>query len=163
MNGMITRIIYTEIWQDDFFVSLEPQEKLLFLYYLTNDSVNIIHLFRCNNQRTQADTGIDRGIIIKAQQKFEKAGKMYFKDGFVFLKNAHRFEKYEGPKNDVAKVKLINRLSKDIKDWYIKHSDRGIDTLYKSEIINHKSKTITHNTEIDNITNEVYEALERHK
>ena len=163
---MQTRILHTEIWQDDFFVNLSPEEKLLFIYYLTNDSVNIIHLFKCNIQRTQADTGIDRGIIVEAQKKFEKAEKIYFKQGFVFLRNASRYEKYEGPKNEIAKVKLFNRLSKDIKDWYNKVSDTsidtGIDTHDKSEIINHKSKTITYKTEnIDNITNDVFEALEK--
>jgi hypothetical protein len=143
---MITRILYTEIWQDEFFCSLNPNEKLLFIYFLTNDSVNIIHLYRCNLARIKADTGIDTPIILKAQAVFEKAEKMFFKDGFVFLKNAHKFEKYVGEKNEVAKLKLFSRLSKTIKDWYINLSDTPIDTPmdrdYKSEIINPKQETI---------------------
>lgn len=147
---MITRIIYTEIWQDDFFVGLNPDEKLLFIYFLTNESVNIIHFYKCGISRVKADTGIDTPIILKAQRKFEENGKIYFKNGYVFLRNAHRFEKYEGSKNEVAKSKLFSRFSKDLIDWYINITDTPIntpmDTLYKSEIINHKSETLKHNS-----------------
>ena len=143
-RNMITRIIYTEIWQDDFFVGLNPDEKLLFIYYLTNESVNIIHLYKCGVNRVKADTGIDTPIIQKAQRKFEENGKMFFKNGYIFLRNAHRFERYEGSKNEIAKGKLLSRLSKELLDWYSKLSDTPIDTLYKSEIINHKSETLKH-------------------
>jgi hypothetical protein len=74
----------------------------------------------------------------------------------VFLRNAHRFERYEGPKNEVAKSKLFARLSNDLLDWYSKLTDTPIDTLHKSEIITHKS-------EINQITDEVFEALENDK
>ena len=156
---MITRIIYTEIWQDNFFSELSKQEKLLFLYYLTNESVNIIHLYRCNNQRASADTGIDTPIILKAQKKFSAENKMFFKNGYVFLANAHKFEKYNGEKNEVAKRKLFSRLSKPIIDWYINISDTPIDTpmdtAYKSEIINHKSKTLKHKSIGEEVANQI--------
>ena len=156
---MITRIIYTEIWQDNFFSELSKQEKLLFLYYLTNESVNIIHLYRCNNQRASADTGIDTPIILKAQKKFSSENKMFFKNGYVFLKNAHKFEKYKGEKNEVAKRKLFGRLSKDIKDWYINMSDTPIDTPmdsdYKSETLKHKSETLKHKSMSEAIADQI--------
>lgn len=140
-RNMITRIVYTEIWQDDFFVGLNPNEKLLFIYFLTNESVNIIHLYKCGINRVKSDTGIDTPIIQEAQRKFEENGKIYFKNGYVFLRNASRFERYEGAKNEIAKQKLFARLSKDLIDWYCKITDTPIDTLYKSEIINPKTKT----------------------
>lgn len=143
-RNMITRIVYTEIWQDDFFVGLNPNEKLLFIYFLTNESVNIIHLYKCGINRVKADTGIDTPIIQEAQRKFEENGKIYFKNGYVFLRNASRFEKYEGSKNEIAKQKLFARLSKDLIDWYIQITDTPIDTLYKSEIINPKTETLEH-------------------
>jgi len=145
---MITRIIYTELWQDDFFISLNSKEKLIFIYYLTNESVNIIHLYRCSLARISGDTGIDTPIIIEAQKKFEKAEKIYFNSGFVFLKNAHKFEKYNGEKNEVSKLKLFSRLSKSILDWYNSLSDTPMDTPMDTPTmigsINHKSETLKH-------------------
>ncbi len=171
---MQTRIIYTEIWQDDFFSNLIPDEKLLFLYFLTNDSVNIIHLYRCNLARVKADTGIDTHIILKATAHFEKAKKMFFKDGYIFLKNAHKFERYVGEKNEIAKAKLFSRLSKSIIDWYNNLSDTPIDTPtmigtinHKSEIINPKEETINQKsstlvkTLAEQIADEVGEGLKK--
>lgn len=139
---MKTRLLYTEIWQDDFFSALNPSEKLLYVYYLTNDSVNIIHLYRCLPSRVSADTGIDTPIVIAAQQKFEQAGKIFFKNGYVYLKNAHRFESYVGEKNEVAKDKLFSRLSDEIIDWYNKITDRGIDRGTMIGTRNKKSETL---------------------
>ncbi len=143
---MITRIIYTQIWTDNYFTALSPDEKLLFLYFLTNDQVNIIHLYRCPQARIVADTGIDTPIIVEAKQKFEKAGKILFKDEFVFLRNAHRFEKYLGEKNIRAKEKLFSRLSQSIIDWYNSNLDTPINTPYKSETITHKSEYVDPDT-----------------
>lgn len=143
---MITRLIYTQIWTDNYFIELSPQEKLLFFYFLTNDQVNIIHLYRCPINRIVADTGIDRGIVVEAKKKFEKAGKMCFKEEFVFLRNAHRFEKYEGEKNIRAKEKLFSRLSQSIIDWYNSNLDTPMHTPYKSEVITHKTEYIDPDT-----------------
>lgn len=146
---MITRILYTEIWSDDFFINLLPDEKLLFIYFLTNERVNIIHLYQCPISRIKADTGIDTPIIEEAKKKFEVAGKIYFKDGYVFLKNSHRFEKYEGEKNEIAKQKLFDRLSKNIKDWYNNISDTPIHTPLIGSI-NHNTEIINNKIEIIN-------------
>lgn len=160
---MKTRILYTEIWQDDFFSELNPSEKLLYIYYLTNDSVNIIHLYRCQPMRVSADTGIDTPIVLKAQQKFEEAGKIFFKNGYVYLKNAHRFESYVGEKNEIAKDKLFNRLSNEIIDWYSNICDRGIDRVpigtrnKKSET--RKKKLDFDELDSDEIANEVANGL----
>ena len=150
---MITRILYTEIWSDEFFMDLSPEEKLLFIYFLTNERVNIIHLYQCPPQRIKSDTGIDTPIIALSKKKFEKAEKIYFKDSYVFLKNAHRFEKYEGEKNEIAKQKLFDRLSKNIKDWYNNISDTPIHTPihtpYNTETIRHKYKGRDLNENVD--------------
>jgi hypothetical protein len=150
-----TRIVHTKFWNDSFILSLNPTEKLLFIYLLTNEQVNIIHLYECPDEKILFDTGIDRGILQKAKDKFEKAGKIYFKDGFIYLKNSYKYEKYVGEKNDLAKQNLYNQLNGSILKWH-RGIDRGIDTPrigtinhnteirnHKSKIINHKSKDIT--------------------
>lgn len=145
---MITRILYTEIWSDDFFMELSPEEKLLFIYFLTNDKVNIIHLYQCSNARIKADTGIDTSIIEVSKKKFERANKIYFKKNYVFLKNANRFENYTGDRNEIAKLKLFARLSKDTLEWYNNISDTPIHTPIIIPSINNKSKTINNKLKI---------------
>ena len=142
---MQTRILHTEIWQDDFFSELNPNEKLLFIYFLTNERVNIIHLYQCNNFRIKGDTGIDIPIIMKTKQKFQNAGKIYFIENYVFLKNASKYEAYRGPQNELAKAKLFARLSKSVIEQYNKVSDTPINTpIYTTD----NTETINHNTTI---------------
>ena len=144
MNNMKTRILHTKIWKDDFFSSLTPTEKLLFIYYITNERVNIIHCYEITDREVTFDTGIDRGIIEVFKGKV--TGKIAFKDTYVFLLNANRYETYKGDRNDTAKEKLLKELPKSILDWYNNILDRGIDTPLKGTI-NHKSEIINHKSE----------------
>ena len=152
---MRTRIIHTEIWVDDFFNSLSAKEKLLFIYFLTNDQVNIIHLYKLPESRIKADTGIDTLSIQYAIGKFQRAGKIYFNRGFIYLRNAGRFESYKGQLNEIAKKQLFEKLPPDIFDWYRKILDTPIDTPIDTlsivlKTINHKSKIINPNKDSNN-------------
>lgn len=129
--------MHTKIWKDDFFAGLTPSEKLLFIYYVTNERVNIIHCYEITEREVVFDTGIDRGIIQAFKEKV--TGRIAFKDNYVFLLNASRYESYKGTLNDTAKEKLLKELPKSILDWYNNILDRGIDTPLKGTI-NHKSE-----------------------
>jgi hypothetical protein len=151
---MQTRILHTEIWQDDFFSELNPQEKLLFIYFLTNERVNIIHLYQCSVARVHADTGINTPIIVEAQRKFEKQGKIFFFENYIYLKNASKYENYTGMLNDRAKLKLFARLSQSVLDWYNKLSDTPIHTPIIIPIRNKKSEIRNNKKEIRHIRRE---------
>lgn len=156
---MKTRIIQTKIWTDNFFINLTPLEKLLFIYFITNDQVNIIHLYQCPINRIIADTGINRGIIEKVMVKFQEANKIFFYGGYVFLYNARKYETYSGELNERSKQRLLEELSSNVLEWYKKILDRGIDTPLKG--------SINHNTEISNkkseISNKKYSTLKEIK
>lgn len=145
---MQTRILHTEIWQDDFFSALNPHEKLLFVYFLTNERVNIIHLYQCSTPRIHADTGIDTPIINEAKAKFEAAHKIFFFENYIYLKNASKYENYTGELNERAKLKLFARLSKSVLDWYNNISDTPIHTPIIIPIRNKKSEIRTNKEEI---------------
>jgi hypothetical protein len=150
---MKTRILHTKIYSDSFFIELTPIEKLLFIYLITNESVNIIHLYECPDRKIMFDTGLTKDQLIKAKDKFQDAGKIYFFKGYVFLKNSSKYETYAGGLNDKAKENAIAVLDQEIVSWYEailanKNTpiDRGIDTPLKGTI-NHKSEIIIHKSE----------------
>lgn len=148
---MNTRIIHTKIWKDDFFSSLNPTEKLLFIYYLTNERVNIIHCYEVTERELYFDTGLDKSTIAKAKEKFSESNKLQFYKNYVFLTNATRYESYKGPQNEKAKSNMVRKMPSDVIDWYFKQFDRGNNTPkhtrqigtinHKSEIINQKEDT----------------------
>ena len=144
--NMKTRIIQTKIWIDSYFLELPHEERLLFLYYLTNSHVNIIHLYECPNTIASMETGLPIEIIIKAKIKFEDAKKVFFFKNYVYLKNASKYESYTGEMNEKAKGKLFNELATEVIDWYKAKSNTPINTPLTPSII-HNSKHKTYKSE----------------
>jgi len=152
---MKTRILHTKLWKDSFFSKLSISEKILFVYFLTNEKVNIIHCYEITDREIMFDTGINSPTIEVFKQKVTEAKKMFFFKDFVYLYNATKYENYTGGKNEAAKEKLIDEMNPEIKGWFINIKnnpintsiDRGIYTPsigtinHKSEIINNKLKT----------------------
>lgn len=113
---MKARQLQTKIWRDSFYLNLSPDEKLLFVFYFTNEFVNVIHFYECPDQLTAFSTGI---AIEKINEAKKSLGDkiLFFKD-YVLLKNAWRYEKYEGADNENAKVKLLSELADDVRRYY---------------------------------------------
>ena len=147
MMIMKTRIVETKFWKDSYVVNLSPQEKLIYLYLLTTERVNIIHCYEITDREISFDTGIDTPIVEATKKKLEKDGKIALNKGFVCLVNAWKYESYNGPQNEKAKDRLIYQLGDRIAAWY-----RGIYTplippiSHKSKDISNKSYIIDHNS-----------------
>ncbi|MBP9691416.1 hypothetical protein KBD81_05040, partial [Candidatus Woesebacteria bacterium] len=112
--------------------------------------VNIIHLYECPPRLIVMETGLSIGIVTKAQVKFEENGKMFFFQGYVFLKNARKYETYSGRQNEIAKGKLLNELSKEVLDFYKNKSDTPIDTPLMPSIT-HNLESKTYKQKLNNI------------
>lgn len=154
---MKTRILYTKIWQDSFFTSLSIEEKIVFIYYLTNDQVNIIHFYECPDRKVIFETGISTQKLQTFKKKLQANNKIGFYKDYVFLVNANRYESYTGEKNEKAKRKITALLSRDVLDWYNNVLDRGIDRGIDTPSIpsiNHKSEIINNKLRIRGIRRE---------
>jgi len=114
---MKTRIVHTKIYKDSYFVGLSTEERLLFIYYITNEHINILGLYECPDRIVEFETGINQDLIQKIKLKLEQDEKIFFRGDWVFIKNAYRYQKYKGAKNEKAKADVFNALSRDLKDW----------------------------------------------
>lgn len=81
------RYINTKFWDDNFIIDLDPIEKLLFLYVLTNPLTNISGIYEISLRRISFDTGIDSEMVLKMLSRFENSQKMKYSDGWIALKN----------------------------------------------------------------------------
>lgn len=144
MPLMETRILHTKFWIDEYIGGLTPAERLLFIYFLTNDRVNIIHCYELPERKIFFDTGIKKDQLDRAVKKFDDTGRIGYRYGYVYLYNASRYERYEGEKNEIAKSRLIERLPEKVREWFDTPINRGIDTPLIGSI-NHKSEIINHN------------------
>lgn len=146
---MKARQLQTKIWRDSFFIKLEPKEKLLFMYYFTNEFVNVIHFYECPDIIASLSTGLTIPEITEIKKKINKS-ILFFKD-FVFLKNAWKYEKYIGKDNENAKLKLIEELSPDVRTWY----EANIYTPVYTPVYTPKNKNYNKNKNQDKMNERV--------
>ena len=138
---MVSRLIYSKIWTDEFFTELTPSEKLLFFYFLTNEKINIIHIFELPLRTIMFDTGLTAEDIENAKNKFQAKGKLHFFKNYVYITNAWRYQEFGGVKNDIAKQKQLRQLPKEVLAWYYSIRDTSmigvsIPSITVTEIVN---------------------------
>jgi hypothetical protein len=141
-ESMKTRILHTKFWKDRFITNLEPLERLVFNYLITNEYVNIIHIYECPDGQILLDTGVERGVLESCKKKFEQAKKIYFKNGWVCLSNACKYETYAGIDNEACKVSLLYEMGRETADYFNTRLYTPLYSDYNTEIRNKKLEMI---------------------
>lgn len=81
------RMVHTTFWNDEYIESLSVEEKYLFLYFLTNPSTHICGVYQILMKYISVDTGIPKERIEKILEKFEKDGKMKYRNNWLAIRN----------------------------------------------------------------------------
>lgn len=89
------RYISTSFWDDEWIHKLDPSEKLLYLYFMTNPLTNIAGVYKLSNSRISYDTGFNDNTIGHIMEKFEKAGKAYRIGEYIALPSWPKHQKWE--------------------------------------------------------------------
>ena len=148
---MKTRIIHTKVWKDKWFVNLSKDAKVLWLYLLTNDKINISGVYELTDREILFDTSIDTSIL--ESKKKELYPKAVFFNGWVRVANIERYNRYRNsPLNEIAYRKEMSYLSEDEFRGLGIPTDTSIYTPInkKQEIINKKQEIINNKSEIRN-------------
>ena len=87
------RMVNTKFWDDSYIVTLDPIEKLMYLYFITNPLTNICGIYEIQLRRISFDTGIDKEMVLKILGRFEKDEKIRWRNGWCFVKNFIRHQK----------------------------------------------------------------------
>lgn len=90
------RYIDTKFWDDNYTSNLDPIEKLLFLYLLTNPLTNICGIYEIPLKRIAFDTGIDKEMVSKIIDRFTKENKVKYLNGWLAIKNWLKHQAEDG-------------------------------------------------------------------
>jgi len=124
-----SRMINTKFWDDNYTSDLDPIEKLMFLYCLTNTSTNISGIYEIPLKKIANETGIDKDMVMKILKRFEKDNKVFFVDGWMGIKNFIKNQNQRSPKvKRGIEIELENAPKKITSLVFSK----GIDTLSHS-------------------------------
>lgn len=110
------RYIDTHFWDDGYVLELDPTEKLVYLYLLTNPLTNICGIYEISATRIAFDTGIERGLVIKILARFQKGSRLRYSKGYVAIK---KFIKHQAKNSKIKKgiELLLEKAPKDLARW----------------------------------------------
>lgn len=130
------RYIDTRFWHDTFVrEKLNPLDRYLFLYFLTNDKTSICGVYELPISIMASETGIEVDMLKKMFKRLK--GKVDYIDGWVYIKNFIRYQNNNSPKivagikNELEKIP--ENIRKQIPYAY------GIDTVSHSNYNNNSN------------------------
>ena len=109
------RMIKDSFWTDSYIANLDPIEKMIFLYLLTNPLCNIAGVYEIQLRRIAFDTGIDKDMLEKVFQRFEKDGKLLRIDDWVLLVNHAKHQSYKNPNVSKGIKRILEELPQKVK------------------------------------------------
>ena len=128
------RYVNTKFWIDSYVSDLDPSEKLLFIYLITNGHTNISGVYEIPRKIIAIETGFDFTMIGKIMDRLE--AKIRYIDGFIVIKN---FIKHQETGSGSVSTGIVNCL-KELDPEFLKNIvSKGyyvlpkyyIDTLYR--------------------------------
>lgn len=122
------RSVNTKFWEDPFIEELRPEEKLIFLYLLTNPMTNMLGIYEVSIKRISYDTGLTSERVEKSLKIFESKGKVIFKDNYVVLPN---FLKNQNLNSNMKKgvLNIYNDLPKWLRDSIYEKPLKAFESL----------------------------------
>lgn len=127
----IRRSITCGFWSDGWVESMNTEQKLLFLYMLTNPLSNILGIYKISLNRMSFETGINPDTILQYLKGFERLRKAYYIDEFVIIVN-HIKHQALNPNMKINIVSDFNALPNELKDKINGNTSEGFKSLSKS-------------------------------
>lgn len=125
------RSINTSIWGDTWFEELTPTQKLLFIYFITNERTNMLGVYEISVKKISFETGIGSAEIEKHLKKFEAEKKIRYSENRVILLNYLKHQKFN-PNMKVSAVNSYNELPESLKikgHSYLDVDNEGFEIL----------------------------------
>lgn len=139
--SMKTRIIHTRFWEDEKMVELSREAKLLFLYLFTNSRINLIGIYELADRIIKFETGLNAEELSKAKDELQDLQRVMFHNNWIYVVNAIKHSNYTGEKNEIAKEKEIQKVPKEVLDYF---ETEGFEIPYRYSIdgpITYKQRT----------------------
>jgi len=113
-------MVNTRFWSDNFVSELNPLDRYLFLYFLTNEHTNISGIYELPLKSMAFETGIEIDMLKKMIKRL--FGKVFYLDGWVCIKN---FQKHQSTTSTTVKkgieiemAKIPDNIKKKIEEVY---------------------------------------------
>lgn len=123
------RYLNTKFWTDTYITSLDPIEKLLFLYFITNHLTNISGVYEIQLKQVAFDTGIHLDMVEKIMARFERDKKIVYRSGWVCAVNFVKHQVTNSPQVQAGIIRELNGAPKELIPYVY-----GIGTLLNLDL-----------------------------
>ena len=89
------RYISTSFWDDEWIQTLDPSEKLLYLYLMTNPLTTISGAYKISLRRMVFDTGFNDDTVKRILDKFQAKKKAYHYHEYMILPSWPKHQKWD--------------------------------------------------------------------
>jgi hypothetical protein len=84
---MPRRSIDTKMWVDNWFGSLDPIERYLFQYFMTNEHTELCGYYELPLRVMAFETGLDMEMLNKIIKRFAADKKVFYHEGWIWVVN----------------------------------------------------------------------------
>jgi hypothetical protein len=114
------RYISTSFWDDEWIQTLDPSEKLLYLYLMTNPLTNIAGVYKLTIRRIVFDTGFNADTVSHILRKFQEAKKAFHYNEYIILPSWPKHQKWEAKATIKTGIDIeLGKLSEDTKKYMV--------------------------------------------
>jgi carbohydrate-binding DOMON domain-containing protein len=115
------RYISTSFWDDEWIMSLDPSEKFVYLYLMTNTLTNIAGVYKISNRRICFDTGYNDDTINKILERYAEAEKAFRYEQYIIIPSWPKHQKWESKSKIQAGIEsIIKELPKELVKFLVK-------------------------------------------
>jgi hypothetical protein len=122
------------MWSDDWFEGLNPSEKLLWIYLLTNAQTNMLGIYEISFKRIQFETGLGKDTIQKGLKGFERVKKGFYHNGYIILPNWLKNQAMN-PNMITSARNIFGNLPNHLIDCLIVNGFESFESLSKGLVI----------------------------
>ena len=128
------RSINTVIWSDTWFEDLDTEEKLFFIYLITNEKTNMLGVYETSIKKMSFETGIQTKKISETITKFVKDNRIKYISNRVVLLNFLKHQRYNTNMLKSA-IDCYNELPNELK--LMEHNTLSKDSEGFGTLLNH--------------------------
>jgi len=114
------RYISTSFWDDAWIQELDPSEKLLYLYLMTNPLTNIAGVYKITLRRIVFDTGFNKDTVTRILDRFKKDKKAVLYGEYMIIPSWPKHQQWDKRTKIREGIEaMLKEIPEDVKKYMV--------------------------------------------
>lgn len=148
------RFIKTDLWADPYFEELDSSEKLMYIYLMTNEQVDLCGIYKISIKRISDETWFNKSQVELILNRFSKDDKVHYVENYICVSDFLSHQNTNNDKIIAGIARSVNSIPQTaiesifgLSSQYISH----IWPMYKSSHFTLLNLTLPNSTQPENL------------